>query len=114
MIAERLKHVRLRAGFKSQKEFAAAIGVSVGLVGQWETGLKVPGRSNLAKIGERCLVSMAYLLGETDDPFFAAPITDPMEIDMLRKFRELKRVNPAYANALENFVISVVLGDAIW
>lgn len=101
----RLTEARLRAGFKSQADFAAELGVSRGLVGQWETGLKLPGRSNLAKIGERCLVSMAWLLGETDDPGRSFPITDPYEVKLLL---QLRRYDEASVQRMANFLSALV------
>jgi transcriptional regulator with XRE-family HTH domain len=106
MIADRLTRARLRAGYKSQKEFATALRVSRGLVGQWETGLKLPGRANLVKISNLCAVSMAYLMGGTDDPFRPITTTDPYEIEMILKFR---RCDPEFAHSLVGLLTELML-----
>lgn len=60
----RIRIARISAGYPSQASFAEALGVSKGLVGQWESDnqVKLPGVANLAKIARLCRVSMEWLL----------------------------------------------------
>lgn len=72
-IAARLADLRKRAGYSSQRQFARAVGVSGGLVAQWETGAKCPGRANLAKIAQVTGVPVDYILGNMT---VLEPVTD--------------------------------------
>lgn len=56
-------------GYTDQRSFALTLGVTGGLVGQWETGAKVPGRANLRRIAQICGVSIDYLLGNAPAPW---------------------------------------------
>lgn len=88
-IARRLADLRKRAGYTSQRAFARAVGVSGGLVAQWENGAKCPGRGNLQKIAEVTGVPIDYILGNTN---VLEPVTDSQihrEEEMLRIFRAL-------------------------
>lgn len=87
-IGHRIKAARKRASM-SQREFAKAVGVSYGLVGQWESHLKKPGRETLRKVAEVTLSSMEWFLGERDDSIVDVRITDPGELALLRHFRRL-------------------------
>lgn len=72
-IAARLAELRKRAGYVSQRAFARAVGVSGGLVAQWETGTKCPGRANLQKIAQVTGVPVDWILGNTT---VMEPVTD--------------------------------------
>lgn len=82
-IGARIALLRRAAGYKSQRAFARALGVSGGLVAQWEVGAKFPGPQNLAKLCELCQVTMDYLLGTE------ATTIDQREEKLLRAFRRL-------------------------
>lgn len=60
-IIERLKKVRMDSGL-SQAGFAAAIGVSQGNVGIWETGRALPGALALIAINQKFDCSIDWLL----------------------------------------------------
>src|SRR5690554_888797 len=67
MIAERLRDRRLTLGL-TQADVAEAIGVSPKTVSHWENGGREPDIDTIKSLS-RCLrTSMAYLVGETDDP----------------------------------------------
>jgi transcriptional regulator with XRE-family HTH domain len=53
-IAKRIKLARLAAGFRTQKDFADAVGVHVPNANRWERGKVIPETAQLAKI---CLVT---------------------------------------------------------
>lgn len=61
-LSRRLVELRRRMGY-SQRDFGQHLGVSGGLVSQWEMGKKVPGRVALAKIASLTGVSLDYLIG---------------------------------------------------
>lgn len=107
-IAARLKELRLRLGYTDQRSFALAIGVTGGLVGQWETGAKVPGRRNLQRIAEICAVTVDYLLGNAPAPWEQRPPAngqDPLERELLRLFR---LVSPIFRHNLVNLLRQAV------
>lgn len=85
-IGHRIKQAREAAGL-TQRELATVIGVSDGLVGQWESHKKKPGRETLRRLAETLLVDMATLLSETQPSFKGVTVIDPNEIALLRRFR---------------------------
>jgi transcriptional regulator with XRE-family HTH domain len=89
MAANRFAQARRAAGFHSQRAFAKALDVSRGLVGQWESGTKMPGRDNLANIAALCAVSMAYLAGKSADPMMSITTRDDDEVDFLLAVRRM-------------------------
>jgi transcriptional regulator with XRE-family HTH domain len=62
-IGDRIALARDRVGL-SQTDLAAVLGVSRGLVGQWKTHRKKPGRENVLKIAHATLVRVGWLVGE--------------------------------------------------
>ena len=88
-VADRLRKAREQAGFASQSDFATVLGVSRGLVGQWETGGKLPGRANLANVSRHCGVPMEYLIGEAKTLKMSVTTQDDQEAMMLLAFRRL-------------------------
>ena len=75
----------------SQTEFAKALGVSRGLVGQWESHKKKPGRENLARIAQVTMTSMPYLMGTESLDQITVPVSNPLKLDILR---QLDRLTP--------------------
>ena len=65
-IGDRIRKVRLNAGL-FQTGLAKAIGVSRGLIGQWEAHIGKPGRDKLEKLSALTGVSIDYLLGISED-----------------------------------------------
>ena len=62
-IGRRIAQSRKEAGYRSQKAFAVALGVSPGAVAQWESHRKSPRRTNVTEIAKLCGVTVEYLLG---------------------------------------------------
>lgn len=79
LIGRRLWELRMRAG-ETQAEFASRLGVPRSTYSLWETGQRMPDPETLRAVAEKLGVSVAYLVGETDDarPFETIG-TDPTE-----------------------------------
>lgn len=88
-VAQRLLKARTEAGYTSQAQFAKALGVSRGLIGQWESGSKQPGRKTLLAAAKLCGVSMDYLVGASDDNTRSLVITSTSEVRLVLAFRQL-------------------------
>ena len=105
MVGTRIVRARQNAGYQSQGSFAKALGVSRGLVGQWESHNKMPGRDNLAKIAALTAVSMEYLLGKSNTPRRSITTEEPREIRLLLRFR---RMSVAQQENLTNLIDQIV------
>jgi transcriptional regulator with XRE-family HTH domain len=85
-IGDRIRRVRLSADM-SQREFAAAIGVSHGIVGQWESHRKIPGPDNIRKIAAVAFVDPAAILyGPGEHPPAGMLVTDLRQMALVRRF----------------------------
>ncbi len=62
MLKDKLKELRKKRGI-TQTDFAKAFNISVGTIGNWETGNREPDYEMLAKIADFFHVSTDYLLG---------------------------------------------------
>jgi transcriptional regulator with XRE-family HTH domain len=89
LLGNRIALVCQRAGYRTQSLFAEALGVSRGLVGQWESHKKPPGRDNLAKIARLCGISMEYLLGETSEMRRTISSITDQEVELILAWRQL-------------------------
>lgn len=87
-IGHRIKQARTAAGL-SQTDLARATGVSRGLVGQWESHRKKPGRDVLAKIARATSVTVEFLLGDERLDEAVLVVSDPDEAALLRRYRML-------------------------
>lgn len=87
-IGARIKLARQRAGL-SQTELAHRTGVTRGLVGQWETQRKQPGRNNLLRIAQATSVSVGFLLGEKVHSADLAQPSTPDELALVMLYRRL-------------------------
>ncbi len=85
-IGNRIKKLREEANL-TQRQLATALGCSPGLVGQWESHEKMPGRDLLGKLSVILVTDMEYLLHGA--PPKGALISDHRELTLLRKFRNL-------------------------
>lgn len=105
-IGHRIAAARTLAGM-SQRDLARAVEVTPGLVGQWESHKKKPGRENLAKVARVTLVSMAYLMG--DEPMDQQTITvsDADQIDLLRQYGRLNATQRQNLRQLLGMTIEV-------
>ncbi len=90
-IGHRIKKARELAGL-SQTDLADLTRRSRGLVGQWESHKKKPGRESLIKVASATSVSVGFLLGQEE--IGATPLTtqSPEEAALLRQFRRLNGV----------------------
>lgn len=70
MLKNKLKELRARDGI-TQPELARELKVSVGAVGNWETGARQPDSQMLDAIARYFDVSIDYLLGRTDGMGFS-------------------------------------------
>lgn len=89
-IGDRIRRARVAAGM-SQRELAAAVGVTHGLVGAWESHRKAPGRENLRRIAEVTAINPAALLSDIPDGEAGIPVKNSRELELLRKWRRLSR-----------------------
>jgi transcriptional regulator with XRE-family HTH domain len=88
-MGHRIAAARLRARYHSQGAFAKALGVSRGLVGQWESGHKRPGRDNLANIAKLCGISMEYLQGSSREMGRSMVVSIEQEAVLILAFRRM-------------------------
>lgn len=106
MFSEKLKELRRRDGI-TQLEAARRIGVSLGAVGNWESGKRTPDADMLVHIADLFGVSVDYLLGRADDAG-----TTPTEvercIDQLKKRPELVALVSLTKNASTEDVNRVI------
>jgi transcriptional regulator with XRE-family HTH domain len=86
-IGHRIKRFREDAGM-TQTELARAVGVSRGLVGQWESHRKKPGREILRRLAEATMTNAGALLGEQPNDAVA---NNHGELSLLRRYRHLSR-----------------------
>lgn len=87
----RIKRAREDAGM-TQRELARAIGVSHGIVGQWESHHKVPGRESIRRIAEVTLTPIAVLMfDQTSKSDRGITVTNEAEIEVLRRWRRLTK-----------------------
>lgn len=93
LIGNRIAGARIQAGFRTQDAFAKALKVSRGLVGQWESHKKQPGRENLRKIAKYCAVSMEYLLGNEPQMRRAVTLTLDDEIELVLMYRAMAKLS---------------------
>lgn len=100
-IAARLADLRKRAGYVSQRAFARAVGVSGGLVAQWETGAKCPGRANLAKIARVTGVPVDWILGTTT-------VMEPVTDSQIQRTAEMVRLFEAAPVAFQKNLVQLL------
>lgn len=68
-IGLRIKKVRKEAGL-TQQQLAKRLGIPYQSIGQWERGIRNPKIETLQAIADAIGVSLDYLLGNVNDPFF--------------------------------------------
>lgn len=88
LLGNRIALARQRAGYRTQGAFAEALGVSRGLVGQWESHNKRPGRDNRLKIAELCGITAEYLAGTAPETRTISNLS-ANEIELVLLFRRL-------------------------
>jgi transcriptional regulator with XRE-family HTH domain len=67
MLNERIKLTRKKIGM-TQADLSAKIGCSRVTIGRWESNERVPTTDDLQKLALALDTSVAYLIGETNDP----------------------------------------------
>lgn len=88
-LGNRIAAARAMTGM-TQRTLASAIAVSPGLVGQWESHKKFPGRDNLLKIARVCDITVEELMGGKE--FNPLQLTLTMqEAQLVRSFRLLSK-----------------------
>ena len=93
---ERLRKCREQRGL-SQKQVALEVGVKPPTVSQWESGVKIPSRKNVAKLASLYGVTVDYLLdrsSETDSLTFAELSAD--EAKLIQDYRNLNQQGREY------------------
>jgi len=61
-----LRELRIKHGYKTQKDLADVLFVNQTAVSQWERGATVPSSQMLVKLSELYGVTIDYILGRTD------------------------------------------------
>ena len=87
MFSEKLKEIRRRDGI-TQLQAAKLLDVSLGAVGNWESGKRTPDAEMLVRIADTFGVTVDYLLGRTEDGG-STPTEVDRCIDQLKKRPEL-------------------------
>ena len=86
-VSLRLKPLRLAAG-QTQNDVAGLLGVSREAYSMYESGKRQPGLEALDILAAHFRVSVDYLIGRSDCPDLAVPLTDE-ERTLLAGFRAL-------------------------
>ncbi len=102
MFAEKLKEIRRRDGI-TQLQAAKILGVSLGAVGNWESGKRTPDAEMLVQIADTFGVTVDYLLGRTEDGG-STPTETERCMEMLKKRPELVALVSLMQNATEGDV----------
>lgn len=76
-MGQRIK--KLRKGNMSQSELAKLVGVSVDSIRRWESNKRPPSSINLLALAEALDSSVAYFVGETEDPSYGTILCDKIE-----------------------------------
>lgn len=97
MFSEKLKEIRRRDGI-TQNQAAKQLDVSLGAVGNWESGKRMPDADMLVRIADTFGVSTDYLLGRTEDGGSMPTETDRC-IEQLKKRPELVALVSLLSNA---------------
>lgn len=97
MFQNKLKELREKAGYKSQKAFADAFGVAQSTVGGWESGKREPNFETTKKLAQFFDVPIDYLIGDSNlaDTF----LTDYQQLRLSEVFKyacEYNSVSEAY------------------
>lgn len=83
MLGDKLKKLRMTRNL-NQKEVAEAIGVSVGMVSKYESGLKNPSVDTLTKLADYYNVSIDFLKGN-ENQMSELEIEFPEGVQLLKK-----------------------------
>lgn len=89
LISRRAKEIRTEILKMSQREFSEALGVSKPLISMWENvnNEKGPSKEMAIKVARLAKVSVAYVLGESDEKNHITSAQDEFE-ELITQFRE--------------------------
>lgn len=82
MLGARLKETRINAN-KTQEQVAKMLGVTRGAYSHFENNRNQPDNATLVKIAEYFDVSIDYLLGRSDDPYYKLTEKEKKDIGVL-------------------------------
>jgi transcriptional regulator with XRE-family HTH domain len=91
-----IRELRKKRGLR-QEDLASLVGVSKDTVTRWESGKREPGAEALKKLAVALETSIAYLMGETDNPAIADPLVQS----------EINTLGNVKATALNNSITNV-------
>ena len=89
----RIKELRIKHGYKNQKELADFLYVNQTAVSQWERGATIPSSQMLLKLSELYGVSIDYLLGR-DEKEPVSGTTDRQSEDITELIRLYDQASP--------------------
>ena len=104
----RLKELRLKHGYKNQKELADFLYVNQTAVSQWERGATIPSSQMLLKLSELYGVSIDYLLGREDTKKELAP---NKESELIPGYNQLTPENQALVQKNIAFLLAEQQND---
>ncbi|HDR7766287.1 helix-turn-helix transcriptional regulator [Bacillus cereus group sp. Bc002] len=89
LISRRVKEIRTEILKMSQREFSEALGVSKPLISMWENinNEKGPSKEMAIKIARLANISVAYVLGESNEKNSITSVQDEFE-ELITQFRE--------------------------
>ena len=86
--SQKIRDIRRRLDM-TQRQFAAHCGLTQGLIGQWESDAKLPGREAIDKLVKATGVSRDWLLGSSTKAYGSLHTDDAGEIELVLAFRRL-------------------------
>lgn len=112
----RLKELRIKHGYKSQKDLAATLFVNQTAISQWERGTTTPSPPMLLQLSKLFNVSVEYLLGEdsgsketengTKIPVYAS-VAAGLPIEAVENVIDYEEIESALADTGEYFGLRV-------
>ncbi len=109
-IGLRLKTVRKEAGL-TQQQLAKRLGIPYQSIGQWERGIRNPKIETLQAIADAIGVSLDYLLGNVNDPFFVLD-TEKIKADINSYENDPEPNQPARPEVSEEDIKFALFGGA--
>ena len=95
MFKDRLKELRAKYNY-TQGDMAEMFNVSLGAVGNWETGKRVPDTEMLVRIADRFNVTVDYLIGREVKQEDNDELSEYLE--QLKRFKNAPRIENAVFN----------------
>jgi len=89
VVGDRIRQARKAAGL-TQAQLAERVRVSEGIVQMWENARRTPSLPMVQAIALELMIDPAKLLNdEPPEGRYAAPVSDPKELTLLRQWRRL-------------------------